>query len=347
MKKTFFAITLILLISACSEPKPLNSEHIIAFGTLISLTTYGISRQKTQQAANKLQQQFNQMHQDWHVWEAGELFNLNANLSTQTPTVVSHDLLTIIQKSQQLSQQSDQLFNPAIGHLIGLWGFHKDDIENKHFPPQQAIRKSLKSAPSMQDLSITGKTVSTGNTHVKLDFGGVAKGYGIRLAIQTLKKMNIHNAIINAGGDLQAIGNAGDRQWSIGIRDPLSTSKVKMIARLEINDDESVFTSGGYERYFEYQGKKYSHIIDPRTGYPANTSLSSTVVHPDPAIADAAATALFIAGAEGWLKIIKQMGLTQVLLIDKDNRFYITKQLLGRIEFSEFANQQEMVVYPN
>ena len=166
------------------------------------------------------------------------------------------------------------------------------------------------------------------NPDVQLNFGAYAKGYAIDLSIQHLKNMGIKNAIINTGGDLKAIGKHGDRHWRIAIQHPRQQN---IIATIETHGEESVFTSGDYERYYMYKGKRYHHILDPRTGYPADQSQSVTVIHHNSGLADAAATALFIAGSEQWLEIAQKLKLKQVMLIDKLGKIYVTPEMKKRL----------------
>ncbi|MCG8426521.1 MAG: FAD:protein FMN transferase [Chromatiales bacterium] len=231
----------------------------------------------------------------------------------------------------ELSAQSDGLFNPAIGHLIDTWGFHSNDPEG-HQPPEPAtLKKLLADNPQMGDLQLDGISLKSINPNVKLDFGAFGKGYGISLAMQHLQQLGIENAIINAGGDLQAIGSRNGAPWRIGIRHP---SGEGVIATVETRGNESVFTSGDYERNFTWKGRRYHHIIDPRTGYPAEGTRSVTVIDSDATRADAAATALFIAGPNQWFNIAQQMGITQVLLFDEAGYIHITPDMAARVELA-------------
>jgi len=182
----------------------------------------------------------------------------------------------------------------------------------------------------MEDLIIDQQTLRGNNPALQMDLGGFAKGYAVDRAIERLQALGIRNAIVNAGGDLRAIGRHGKRPWHIGIRHP---RKPGIIAAVDVQGDESVFTSGNYERFFDYQGVRYHHIIDPRSGYPARGTLSVTVIHPDAGTADAAATALFVAGPKGWRQVARRMGLQQVMLIDSEMRVHITPAMRKRVFF--------------
>ena len=184
----------------------------------------------------------------------------------------------------------------------------------------------------MDDLELNGQQLHSNNPTVQLNFGAFAKGYAIDLSFDYLESIGINNAVINAGGDLSVRGRHGDRPWKIGIRHPREDH---VIAWLEARDGESIFTSGDYERYFDYQGKRYHHILDPRTGYPAEGSSSVTVIHHNAGIADAAATALFVAGPKQWQEIAESMGIEYVMLVNTSGSIYMTAKMAKRIHFNE------------
>jgi thiamine biosynthesis lipoprotein len=184
----------------------------------------------------------------------------------------------------------------------------------------------------MTDITYTDVTMRGHNKAVQLDFGGIAKGMAVDIAIEHLRELGVNNAIINMGGDLRAIGSKGGKPWKIGIRHPRRNG---VIASLETRGDESIFTSGDYERYFEYEGKRYHHILDPRTGYPAEGVTSVTVIHQEGVVADAATTALFIAGPDQWLDIARSMGVHDVMLIESNGRIHLTPSMQQRIQFEQ------------
>jgi len=255
---------------------------------------------------------------------------INGLLQTGIPFSVAPSTLPLIQRAQELSVASNGLFNPAIGKLIKLWGFQDDIRENEIPPDNDKILELVNQHPAMSDIIINGITLQGKNPAVSLDFGAFAKGYGVDVGIKHLRDLGIHNAIINAGGDLRAIGKRGHRPWRIGIRDP---RKEGVIASIDMGEDESIFTSGDYERFFEYEGKRYHHIIDPRTGYPAEHTRSVTVIHTNGAEADAAATALFVAGPKEWHTIAKALNIKYVMLIDNNGVVHMNPAMAKRIQF--------------
>ena len=149
--------------------------------------------------------------------------------------------------------------------------------------------------------------------------------------------------MINAGGDLRVIGQHGERPWRIGIRHP---RKDGVIAWLDAEANESIFTSGDYERYYIHDGKRYHHILDPRTGYPAAGAISVTVIHQNAGIADAAATALFVAGAEHWHEIARAMDIKYVMLIDTNLRVHMNPAMQKRIHMVNSETSPMVISQP-
>jgi len=331
------AVTLfasIFILSGCSESKPTPEFHetVFTMGTLVEVTIIGEEEALAEQAYTAILDDFNYMHMTWHPWKPNALMRVNGLLVTGVKFPLAPSIMPLIKKSQVLSKQSQGLFNPAIGKLIKLWGFHQDTFDNIIEPPKdEDIQKILKDLPSMDDVKFENLTMLGTNENILLDFGGFAKGVAVDATIEHLKEFGIKNAIINAGGDLRAIGNKNGQPWRIGIRNPTAKG---VFASLEISGDESVFTSGDYERYFESNGKRYHHIIDPRTGYPANKTRSVTVIHSNASTADAAATALFVAGPEKWHEIAKAMGIKFVMLIAENGDVHVNPAMEKRINFT-------------
>ena len=327
------SLSLVLVLAGCSRPEP-HSETLIAFGTLIDITVYAESPEQAQAAFRMAEDDFQYMHESWHAWKPNTLGRINLLLPTGEWFSAGPSLIPVTAQATELSKQSEGLFNPAIGQLIALWGFQSDDLPEGPPPSPEEIQALLEQAPAMSDIELDGIRMRSTNPAVKLDYGAFAKGYGVDRVIERLREMGITDAIVNAGGDLRAIGRHGDRDWRVGIRDPRGEG---VIASLEIAGDESVFTSGNYERYFEWDGRRYHHIIDPRTGYPADDVLSVTVLHDSGAVADAAATALFVAGRDEWPRIAGRMDVDAVMVIDADGGIALSPAMAERIHFETEA----------
>lgn len=328
-QRTVLVSLLLILTAACSRPpQEVYKTQLMTLGTIVDISLWDVDDAKAQQAVKAVETVLNEIHVHWHAWEPGMLTDLNTRLAAGEAVTVSAEDAAVLRQAQALARSGDELFNPAIGRLIGLWGFHSDDPPLGPPPDPEQIRRLVDARPTMDDLVIEGNQVRSRNPVLQMDFGGSAKGYAVDKAIDALRALGIQNAIVNAGGGLHAIGMHGDRPWRVGIRDP---ARPGIIASLQIRGDESVHTSGNYERFFDYRGKRYHHILDPRSGYPAEDVLSVTVVHPNGTVADAADDALFVAGPQGWKAIARRMGITQVMLIDADMNIHMTPQMAERL----------------
>lgn len=345
-KPAVFLATAFLLLTACNKPAQIHHYQFLAFGTLIDFTVFGVEQKKAEQAFHLIKDDFSYMHKNWHAWEPGSLGRVNQLITTGSTFTTSPGLLQLIQDAKVLASASNHLFNPAAGKLISLWGFHGTAAEAWQEPTTSDIQKLVHSNPSMDDLVIEGTEIRSLNPDVQLDFGGFAKGYGIDIAIQRIKNLGIKNAILNAGGDLRAIGSKQkNTPWVIGLRDPFSDD---VVATLNIHHDESVFTSGVYERNFKttQQGKEKvrHHILNTRTGYPAEGTSSVTVIHTSAAVADAAATALLIADENEWRDIAQRMGIQHILRISDEGHLSMSKSMVKKLHFRDDSDLSKATI---
>ena len=342
---SFFSI----LLTACQPPEPnetLHQRQLFTFGTLIDITIVSDNSVQAKQAINEMSSKLEYLHTQWHPWKNGSLGQANAHFAKSEAFTSEPSIIKLIKNSQLLSEKSNGLFNPAIGQLIKLWQF--DQLENEHYqfklPAPGKIKKILAQKPQMQDILIENNKLSSNNSSITLDFGAFAKGVAIEKMMTILKKHNINNALVNAGGDLKVLGSKNGKPWKIGIKNPVGNhnpSEPAVIAAINLKDKETLFTSGDYERFFEIEGKRYHHILDPRTGYPAVGTQSVTILSEDAALADAASTALFIAGPDLWPDIAKKMGVQYVMLIS-DEKIYLTQAMAERIEL--FTETKPIIV---
>ncbi|MCW9046998.1 MAG: FAD:protein FMN transferase [Gammaproteobacteria bacterium] len=327
----FLFLSLTVSLTACEKTAEEHRHSSLHFGTLIDITLYDVTADEADAAFKQLDEDFTYMHTAWSPWESGSIGRTNLLLKTGTAFSCGPGVLDLIKKSSVLSDKTEQLFNPAIGELINLWQIHKHKDPNIKPPEKHLINAILKRKPQLSDINIDGVKIQTNNNAVSLNFGAFAKGYAIDIEMEMLKNRGIKNAIINTGGDLKAIGSHGTRPWYIAIKHPRLDT---WIAKIETRSEESVFTSGDYERFYFYQGKRYHHILDPRTGYPAEGVQSVTVLHTNSGLADAAATALFVAGPEKWLEIARNLQLKQVMLIDDKGIIHVSPAMKKRLKFN-------------
>lgn len=185
----------------------------------------------------------------------------------------------------------------------------------------------------MTDLRLENNTVFCKNSSVQLDFGGYAKGYALDRAISFLRRHELAGALVNIGGNIMATGKKQAQPWHVGIQHP---RKPRSIALLPLHDGEAISTSGDYERYFMLNGKRYSHLIDPRNGWPAAGTQSATVLvrRGDGAgtRSDAASGPLFIQGAAGWRDLADRLEISHAMLIDQHGNIHLTDKMRERVE---------------
>jgi thiamine biosynthesis lipoprotein len=330
-RRRFLLVLLAGVVLGCGPSTGLYHERIYVFGTLVDVSLWGVTEEQGRRAVADLDRTFQTQHFEWHAWKPGALTDLNAAIARGEPGRATPHLVRLIEISKGLSAQSDDLFNPALGHLIRLWGFHNDELPAGPPPTRSEIEAWVAKRPRMGDVTVEGGLVRSSNPAVMLDFGAIAKGYAVDLAVERLRTLGIRNALVNAGGGMTAIGRHADRPWRVGVRHPQGKG---VLAALELHDGESVHTSGNYERYSEHEGIRYGHIIDPRTGYPGREIVSATVIHDDGAVADAAATALVLAGLADWQRIAGQMGVTLAMLVDERGTVHMPPAMAARVHFA-------------
>jgi len=330
----------VLILGGCQRDT-IHGYQAFVFGTLVEVKLRTADSDAAAAASEQLFTEFQRMHTTWHAWQPGSMGRVNNLLADGNWFTAPSSTLPILELSQHMYRLSGGLFNPAIGELIALWGFHADELPVR--PPKPEDIAALVSAnPGMDDIEFDGIRLRGRNQHLKIDVGGIAKGYAVDIGRQLLRDHGIEDALVNAGGDLCGSGDRGDRPWRIGIRHPGGSG---VLASIDLAPGECVFTSGDYERFFTWEGRNYHHIIDPRSGYPADQASSVTVLHADGALADAASTALFIAGPEHWQAVARAMGVEHVLMVDRQQRLIMTPSMRERVTI-ETAEDQVIVVQP-
>ncbi|MFE8035119.1 FAD:protein FMN transferase [Thiohalocapsa marina] len=319
-----------LLLAGCrGADTPAYNTQFIAFDSAVDLSIVGELREQAELAAEEVEHDFRFLDQTLHAWESEPMARVNRLLAEGEPFAAPPSMLPLIRQSQVLALRSDNLFNPAIGHLWELWGFHTDQPECRPPPEAEAIRALVQSAPTMADIYQDGLLLQSDNPAVKLDFRFIATGYAMDLGIETLRARGVGNAVITVGGNVRVIGERAGRPWRIPVR---RASGAGVLGMLKVSGDSSVFTRGAYQRNFIYQGQTYHDVIDPRTGYPVQEIHSATVlVDGSAAVADAAATALMVAGLSRWTEVAGRLGIRHALLVDDAGTIHMTPAMAERI----------------
>ena len=263
-----------------------------------------------------------------------EISKINNN-SGITPTVVSQEVHDLVSWASDFSRVSNGAFDITIGSVMQLW---KLDGTFEVLPEDEEIQKNL---PLVNNDEITfyNDSILLNKPGMRLDLGGIAKGYACDMSLAYMKMKGIHSALLNFGGNIYAYGTKPDGSpWHIGIQTPY-IKKDTIACSIDVSNT-AVVTSGGYKRYFEKDNVTYHHILDPNTGYPAESGLLSvTIIDPSSTRADALSTACFVMGLEQGYRFLDTMPESEGIFITTDNQVYFTKGLLGKVTMmdSEFT----------
>jgi thiamine biosynthesis lipoprotein len=342
MVRSLVVVAMLALLTGCPGKEMLYQEQGYVFGTLVEVSVYGEDEVRARQAVGEVMHEFQRLHDMLHAWQPSELSGMNAAFARGESIPISAELAAIIQDATQLSLQSKGLFDPAIGGLVQLWGFHADEFKPVQ-PDAKRIAQLVAADPQMSDIEITQGRARSTNRSVQVDLGGYAKGYALDRAAEILRKQGIRNALINIGGNILALGQHGDRPWRVGIQHP---RKSGALATLDLHDVEAIGTSGDYQRYFMIGDVRYCHLIDPRSGYPMQGVQAVTILTRGPragVLSDADSKPLFISGASGWRAAATRMDLSDAMLIDAQGVIHVTAALNKRLEFAGKEVHPEVV----
>ena len=319
-------------LTACRPAPPLVQQEAFVFGTRVEVIVAGQPEAEARATTGAVLREFDRLHRSYHAWQPSELSTLTPALAAGKSAEVSEELAAWLREAQALSAAGDGLFDPGIGRLIALWGFQNDEYPAQ-LPDPAALAAWRATPAGIADLLLDGRRVSSRSPQVAIDFGGYLKGVALDRAAAILRAHGVGNALINIGGNVMALGRKNGEPWRVGIQHPRQPGA---LATLELADGEAVGTSGDYQRYFEVGDQRYSHLIDPRSGEPAQHTRALTVLIPGGAQAgmrsDALSKPLFIAGAS-WPALAERLGVTHVLRVDADGRLEISAALNARLKF--------------
>lgn len=346
MRFYIFALSF-LWLTGCGENDSLHRTQSYIFGTMVDITIYEPNEQHARQAAEQVMHDFQQIHHQLHAWQASEITLLNQKLHQGESTTISRTLIDLLEYAKQLSVQSEGLFNPAIGELIAAWGFQRDEFAPQ-IPESQRILVLLTQNPRMTDIDIKKNNITSTNKAVKLDFGGYAKGYALDLARDRLHAMHIQHALINIGGNIIAMGMHGKKFWRVGIQHPRQPNAM---ATLNLPDGWAIGTSGDYQRYFEKNGKRYCHVIDPRNGYPVTHTQAVTVLIPPSAhagvLSDVASKPIFIADVAEKPAMATKMGVAYYLWVDANGEIVVSPQMAKLLHWEDANAAKRVRILPS
>lgn len=319
-----------LLLFGCSPATEDVRESRFMMGTLVEFTIHGAPREQAMQAIKAASEAMQQAADTLTIYGDIENEVKAFNASTpDSPVLLPEAVSALLDQARDIERKSHGAFSPSLGGLSLLWGFSGESQRNQP-PTANEIREALAGTgpERIRRADAPPHTWLRLHPQTKLDFGGIGKGYAIDRGIAALKAHGINHALINAGGDLRAIGRHGERPWRIGIKHPRQPGEI--LATLELEGDVSVVTSGDYERFFIDQGRRYHHILDPKNGWPADKSQSVTVIANNAMLADAWSTALFVLGTRGFALLEDQH--MDGLVVDAQGNLHMTVGMQARLQ---------------
>jgi thiamine biosynthesis lipoprotein len=311
------ALFLIFFLSACSKSPYQESRFLL--GTVVKITVREESSEKAQRAVEAAFQRIREIESLMSIYKEGsEASSLNRKAGKEA-VKVSPEVFKVIKKSLRYSEITEGAFDITLGILGESWGF-KD--KKYRLPQEEEVRKGLRLV-NYKDILLDEErgTIRFRKKGMRIDLGGVAKGYAVEEAIKELRKEEIRKALVNAGGDIQGMG---EREWKIGLKHP--RKKGETLATLKLKN-QAVATSGDYEKFFFKGERRYHHLLDPQTGKPAQGSISVTILAPGATIADILATAVFVLGPSKGMELIEKLEDTEGIIVTPENEVKVSSGL--------------------
>lgn len=297
MKRILPLILCVVLLASCSGKVDENQKHertLFSMDTQIDMRVYG---ENGEEALDKAEEEIKRINEKYGI-------------TTLDKTVLSPDEETksLLLRAQEIKESTNGTFDISVAPIMRIWGFYSSEFGKKSHR-----------VPSNDEIA---EALSAAEQGIYLDLGAMAKGYCADKVVEILKDEGIESAVISLGGNVAVVGNNTDgNPWTVGIQSPFDESIYATVKA----SDKMIVTSGNYMRYFEENGRRYHHIINPETGYPADNDLTSvTVIADNGAYADAISTALFVMGKDKAIEYWKSDKGFEMILITKDGKIYCT-----------------------
>ena len=323
--KTAHRLAILALTIASALAVPAHAEWVSrtvdgTMGTRIVVELWSDDRAAGERDIDAVMAEMRQIDTDMSTYKPdSEISRVNAH-AAQGPIKISKELFGLLETALDYSRITEGAFDITYASVGFMY-----DFRARHRPTEQQIDAALPAVNYRHVLldRATG-TVRFSQPGVRIDLGGIAKGYAVDRGIEILQKRGIRHALVSAGGDSRIIGDRFGKPWIVGIRHP--DHKEQVIARLPLVDT-AISTSGDYERYFDENGVRYHHIIDPRTGHSASAVRSATVLAPTATRTDGLSKTAFVLGAEEAIRIYEKLGDVDAVIVRPDGKVLYTKGL--------------------
>ena len=328
-------IFLILFSSACTTTRSESAPIVVKrtqmqMGTLVTITSVAPDRQRAQDAASAGFQEIHRLEELISTWIAtSELSRANA-AAGRAAVSLSRDTMKVLEASLQMARMTEGGFNILVGPAVEAWS-----VLDRPTIPSDAVLQAVRPLTDLRELhlDVAEGTVYLAKPGMRVDVGGIGKGFAADMAVAAMQKAGATAGVVALSGDIRTFGGLpGGVKFPFGIRHPRHEEAVLAFIDLQ---DEAISTAGDYERYFERDGVRYHHILDPITLQPARDCQSVTVVARDGMTADGLDTGIFVMGRERGLALVERLPGVGAVIVDRDGKVWVSSYLKGRVRMND------------
>lgn len=309
-----------------ASPPVISKRAQMHMGTLVTVTAVASDKQVGDRAVQVAFDEIKRLEQLLSTWRPdSELSRVNAEAGHQ-PVQVSRETLELVVRSIEMAQLTNGGFNIAVGPAMEVWSF----TERQHIPEKEQLER-LKRLVDWTNILIDkeARTMYLPRKGMRVDVGGIGKGYAADRAVEEMKRVGATGGVVALSGDIKTFGVLPDLGgFPVGIRHPRQEGGI--IAMIDLTD-EAISTAGDYERFFERDGVRYHHILDPRTLQPARTCQSVTVVAKEGTVADGLDTGIFVLGPERGMALVERLPYVEAIIIDNEGKMTVSSGLRDRL----------------
>ncbi len=325
----------LLILTGCAGTQRSFSSVVVKrtqmqMGTLVTITSVAPDRQMAQAAASAGFQEIHRLEKLLSTWIAdSELSRVNAAAGAEAVTV-SPETMQVLKDSEKIARLTDGGFNILVGPAVDAWS-----VLDRQEVPSEAHLAGLRPLTDRRGLSLDEErgAVKLAKAGMRVDVGGIGKGYAADMAVGAMRQAGATAGVVALSGDIRTFGLLPDgRTFPFGIRHPRREGTVLALIDLQ---NEAISTAGDYERYFERDGVRYHHILDPATLQPARDCQSVTVVAPDGVTADGLDTGIFVMGRARGMALVEQMPGVGAVIVDQDGKVWVSSSLRGRVRMND------------
>jgi thiamine biosynthesis lipoprotein len=326
------ALAALLALAACAQRDAVQTASLHAADGAVQVTLRAAPAARVPEALAAAQAVLDAQDRELHATRPSALTRINADLRAGRATAAPASVLRLLERARGFAQASQGLLDPAVGGLVELWGFHTGRFPLTTPPPDRhAVAAWLATRPRLDQLQVRGDRLLATNPALQLDFNAVLEGDAAAGVAAALRAHGVDQALLAFGGDAFALAGGGSRPWRVPLRDPYGGE----LGRVALGDGEAFFTSGNYDKFRTgADGERWGHVLDPRSGMPARGAAATAVLSDDPLLADAASTALMVAGPAGFERLVRRLGVGCAVMLTDENELLITRAMAARLDFA-------------